>query len=306
MYQSTPLITSFYINEIYTIHYFEYMSDFDFAGESHDFWEFIYVYKGEVNIMADRTPITLKKGDIAFHKPNEFHRVTANGVVAPDLVVISFTCNSHPMNFFRNKVLRLDSLERNLLAEIVIEARATFSNPLDDPYSQGMIRGENAPFASEQLIKLYLQEFLIHLVRRYSNPLVAHKKVSTDPLSKTSKERSDEEIFVRITDYLEKHLQEKLTIDRICKDNLYSRSKLQKMINEREGVGIEKYFVLIKIKSAKQMIRDGQLNFTQIAEKLGYTSIHYFSRQFRKVTGMTPTEYSSSVKARSERPRSGI
>ena len=32
MYQSTPLITSFYINEIYTIHYFEYMSDFDFAG----------------------------------------------------------------------------------------------------------------------------------------------------------------------------------------------------------------------------------------------------------------------------------
>ena len=54
------------------------------------------------------------------------------------------------------------------------------------------------------------------------------------------------------------------------------------------------------------MIRDGQLNFTQIAEKLGYTSIHYFSRQFRKVTGMTPTEYSSSVKARSERPRSGI
>ena len=39
------------------------------------------------------------------------------------------------------------------------------------------------------------------------------------------------------------------------------------------------------------------MNFTQIAEHLGYTSIHYFSRQFKKVVGMTPSEYASSIKA---------
>ena len=39
------------------------------------------------------------------------------------------------------------------------------------------------------------------------------------------------------------------------------------------------------------------MNFTQISEQLGYTSIHYFSRQFKKVTGMTPSEYASSIKA---------
>ena len=36
------------------------------------------------------------------------------------------------------------------------------------------------------------------------------------------------------------------------------------------------------------------------SEHLGYTSIHYFSRQFKKTTGMTPSEYASSIKAMAE------
>ena len=43
------------------------------------------------------------------------------------------------------------------------------------------------------------------------------------------------------------------------------------------------------------------MNFTQIADSLGYASIHYFSRQFKKITGMTPSEYSSSIQMLSEK-----
>ncbi len=57
----------------------------------------------------------------------------------------------------------------------------------------------------------------------------------------------------------------------------------------------------MKIDAAKQLIRTEQMNFTQISEKLGYSSIHYFSRQFKKVTGMTPSEYASSIKAMADR-----
>ncbi len=49
------------------------------------------------------------------------------------------------------------------------------------------------------------------------------------------------------------------------------------------------------------MIRDEQMNFTQISESLGYSSIHYFSRQFKNITGMTPSEYASSIRAIAER-----
>lgn len=45
------------------------------------------------------------------------------------------------------------------------------------------------------------------------------------------------------------------------------------------------------------MIRENNLSFTQIAEAVGYDNIYYFSSQFKKHTGMTPTEYSRSVRA---------
>ena len=47
MYKGTLLTDTISIHEVFTIHYFEYMSDFSFAGESHNFWEFVFVDKGE-------------------------------------------------------------------------------------------------------------------------------------------------------------------------------------------------------------------------------------------------------------------
>ena len=51
---------------------------------------------------------------------------------------------------------------------------------------------------------------------------------------------------------------------------------------QKTGLGIIEYFSNMKIESAKEMIRTGHMNFTQISEQLGYASIHYFSRQFKK------------------------
>ena len=53
----------------------------------------------------------------------------------------------------------------------------------------------------------------------------------------------------------------------------------------------------MKIERAKLFLRESTYNITQISDVLGYSGIHYFSRQFKKITGMTPTEYSNSIKA---------
>ena len=82
----------------------------------------------------------------------------------------------------------------------------------------------------------------------------------------------------------------------ICRDTLVGRSQLLKLFREKNGGGVIDFFLKLKIETAKQIIRENQLNFTQISERLGFSSIHYFSRQFKKITGMTPSEYASSVK----------
>ena len=60
------------------------------------------------------------------------------------------------------------------------------------------------------------------------------------------------------------------------------------------------YFSRMKIKAARHMIREGRLNFTQISETLGFQSVHYFSRRFRSICGMSPSEYADSVKMLSD------
>lgn len=49
-YQFTELKEELIIKKIVSLHYFEYMSDFTFPGESHNFWEFLYVDKGELQV----------------------------------------------------------------------------------------------------------------------------------------------------------------------------------------------------------------------------------------------------------------
>ena len=297
-YKSVVLEDSVTINRIISVHYFQYMSDFSFPGESHDFWELVCVDRGEIDALAGDRRLTLKKGNILFHKPNEFHNVLTNGKVSPSLVVIGFECHSPAIKSFEDQLMSVQDTEKELLAQIIVEARNTFSGRLDDPYQEELIfNSEPLTFGSAQLISHYLEQLMIHLYRRYFSYSLPVR--SSRFLAEAS---SWNDTYNRIVRYMEEHLGERMTIDRICRDNLVGRSQLQKLFRDTKGCGVIEFFSMMKIDTAKQMIRDNQLNFTQIADRLGYNSIHYFSRQFKQITTMTPSEYATSIRLLSEKP----
>ena len=297
-YKSVVLEDSVTINRIISVHYFQYMSDFSFPGESHDFWELVCVDRGEIDALAGDRRLTLKKGNILFHKPNEFHNVLTNGKVSPSLVVIGFECHSPAIKSFEDQLMSVQDTEKELMAQIIVEARNTFSGRLDDPYQEELIvNSEPLTFGSAQLISHYLEQLMIHLYRRYFSYSLPVR--SSRFLAEAS---SGNDTYNRIVRYMEEHLGERMTIDRICRDNLVGRSQLQKLFRDTKGCGVIEFFSMMKIDTAKQMIRDNQLNFTQIADRLGYNSIHYFSRQFKQITTMTPSEYATSIRLLSEKP----
>ena len=297
-YKSVVLEDSVTINRIISVHYFQYMSDFSFPGESHDFWELVCVDRGKIDALAGDRRLTLKKGNILFHKPNEFHNVLTNGKVSPSLVVIGFECHSPAIKSFEDQLMSVQDTEKELMAQIIVEARNTFSGRLDDPYQEELIfNSEPLTFGSAQLISHYLEQLMIHLYRRYFSYSLPVR--SSRFLAEAS---SGNDTYNRIVRYMEEHLGERMTIDRICRDNLVGRSQLQKLFRDTKGCGVIEFFSMMKIDTAKQMIRDNQLNFTQIADRLGYNSIHYFSRQFKQITTMTPSEYATSIRLLSEKP----
>jgi AraC-like DNA-binding protein/quercetin dioxygenase-like cupin family protein len=297
-YISTRLKKEIEITEIVTIHYFEYLKDFVFHGESHDFWELLYVDKGTVMVQADSEHYQLHAGDVIFHRPNEFHALKAIGTKAPNLVAISFLCSSPSMHFFDSKVTTLSSVEKTLIAQIISEARTAFSTPLHIPSVEQVKLSSNAPFGSQQLILLYLEQFLIHIKRHHCDDEKVNNLPSFQEQYRDSSNKSY--VFEQILHYLQLHICEQIRISDICNEFSISHSTLHSLFHKNKNCGVIDYFINMKIERAKEIIRDGSMNITEIAHFLSYNSLQHFSKQFKKSTGMSPMEYISSVKGISQ------
>lgn len=293
-YIKTTLKREIQIDSIITIHYFEYMKDFVFHGESHDFWEFLYVDKGNVLVRSGEKQIQLDAGDIIFHEPNEFHAIRSIGNSSPNLIAVSFTTESPAISFFKKKSYTLSKYERTLLSHLIKTAKETFSTPLHLPSVEKIEINPKSSFGSEQLILLYLELFLITVQKNYSE---STNLVTSKPF--TIIEESAPIKSNRITEaieYMQFHICESLSLSTICNALSISRSTLQSAFHEEMHCGVMEYFNNLKIQRAKEIIRDGNMNFTEISYFLSYSSLQYFSKQFKKSTGMSPMEYASSVK----------
>jgi len=301
-YIKTKLKEEIHIDSIITLHYFEYMRDFVFKGESHDFWEFLYVDNGTVSVCADDTWMTLNTGDIIFHKPNEFHAIKSIGKNSPNLIAMSFVCNSPAMDFFAHKSFTLTKDERSLISHIISEGKKAFSTPMHLPSIEQVNLKEKAPFACQQLIILYLELFLITAVRNHPRSAPPCAPVPKDSPEKKS---AKQEQLEKILQYMEFHICEHLKVTDICDAFSISRSSLQALFHSMLHCGVIEHFNNMKIQRATDIIRDGTMNFTEIAYFLSYSSLPYFSKQFKAATGMSPSEYSSSVKGITEALRTG-
>lgn len=279
------------VESIVSVHYLEHAKNYAFKGESHDFWEMVYVDKGQVRAVAEDVTYELLQGQMIFHKPNEFHNVMANGTVAPNVVVISFVATSPAMAAFENKTLYATQQQRKLLSRIISEGRKAFSCPLGDPHLLQLVCDEDAPIGSQQMVQILLEELLIDIARG-EQPVDRRPRIAS-----SVKRRADGELTDRVIRYMEEHLCENLSFSTICAFSAQSATNLKTVFKVVTGMGVMEYYRHLKIERAKQMLREGVGNITQIADRLGYTSVHYFSRHFKQATGMTPREYTQSVQA---------
>ena len=62
--------------------------DWDFEGESHDFWECVYVIKGDIFASGDGKVYNLSEGEIIFHRPMEFHRLWLDNKDGADVLTL--------------------------------------------------------------------------------------------------------------------------------------------------------------------------------------------------------------------------
>ncbi|NLG53348.1 MAG: AraC family transcriptional regulator [Clostridiales bacterium] len=277
------------ITHIINISYYKFPKNFVFGGEAHDFWEFIYIDKGEMIITAGEQDYLLKAGELAFHKPREFHDVRASGRTLANATVIAFVSKSRAMRYFHDKILFLNDFEKELLTSVVREAKRVFTTLENTPPSIMLNLSPDAPFGSDQMIVSQIEQLLISIRRRGDS-------ISTKQRTMAPKLRQNyKKITLDVLNILENSMGEKLTLKDISRRLNISVSLLKQVFRKETGKSIIDYLIDIRVGEAKRLISEGIMNFTEIAEHLGYGNIYYFSRAFKAKTGMTPTEYAQSV-----------
>lgn len=295
-YESYPLLQELAIDRLYSFLYYELDRSFVARGEKHGFWEFVYVDKGQVEIVTDDRHYWLEPGQLIFYKPNQFHRGRAHNNTAPNLMIVSFDCHSPHMDFFSDRLFILEERERALLSELLQEGINAF-DPLVTTRGVGKLKGRHgAVFGCEQLIKNYTETLLIRLIRKG----IGEREQAAKPAS-VSQINKGAELTDRIIAYMKANLASRFTVDELCRTFALGKSQLNALFRARTGAGPMEYCHKLRIDAAKTHIREQSYNMTEIAERLGYNSIHYFSRAFKQATNMTLTEYARSVRARSER-----
>lgn len=280
----------FNVEKIITIFYMELSKDFHYEGESHDFWELVYIDKGEMLCTADRTSFTLKSGELTFHKPNEFHNLSGNMSTSPNVSIITFECKSRAMKLFEGKIFHLDAEERALMSMLFEEGLSCYQlYDETNPLLQKLKMLPDAPFGSSQMTKNILEVFLIKLSRK------------TDILTKQSRtnirlDGKDVPYPVKeITDFLHSKIYDRICLSDVAVAVGKSPSAIKKLFSQYMSDGIISYYNKLKIKEAKRLIREGNYNFAQIADKLHFDTSQYFTKCFKDATKMTPSEYKRSI-----------
>ncbi len=284
-YIKHKIVNMININKIVTIHYHELDKNFSFDGESHNFWEMVYVDAGEVEIDTDECSYLLKQGEMIFHKPNEFHTLKANKRNASNVFVISFVCSSEIMSFFENKVISLSQKLKKYIANILEEYDQTFKYMASKDVKLEL--KENSLIGGQQMIKTYLEQLLIMLIRA--------EQGNSNMQVFSSKGNMENHIVSEIVEIIQKNIYEKIYVEEICKELNYSRAYLSRLFKATTGYTILEYILICKIKEAKKLIRGNNYNFTQISAMLSFDNPHYFSIVFKRITGITPTNYKNSV-----------
>ena len=241
---------------------------FYFSGESHDFWEFVYVKEGNVGITADDKIYSLKKGDMIIHKPMEFHAIYSEDSKGFDAYIFSFSAFGDGLKKLERKRAVLDEDNINLIENVITYGKEAF---LSD---NGNLKGIKDEFFY-QLYLNTLETFLLSIA-----DCVSFKEISDNETL----------LFSKVIKYLGDNIYGKINLSDVAKNFYISTSKLKKLFHKYTGMGVLAYFNKLKINKAKKLLLCGK-SVGEVAKMLSYSSSFYFSKLFKQETNILASKF---------------
>ena len=118
-------------------------------------------------------------------------------------------------------------------------------------------------------------------------------RISTQEENRTL---TDSSVVELVKNYLAANIYSSITLPSVCDKFSIGKSQLCKLFREDTGQSPMEYYTTLRTKEAKRLLRTKTMSVSQISDLFGYSSMHNFSRSFKKATGFSPTAYIDSIK----------
>lgn len=278
------------------LQYLELSSAFQKSGSGAAYYSLLYVDKGSVILSTAEKEYSVNAKQFFINSPGQKVFLRVHNSQAANLFLVSFILHSGDLLRYCNNVFPITPELQAQVKLILKEGKFSYLNDLRDCTYKSLESAPNRPFGSEQMMKILMEHFLISMVREFDHS-VSGKYQELDLEHRLMLNVGDgDSYFHTLLRYLEENIYRSLTLEQIAKENFSSRSKVQRAFQKCAGEGAVSFHQRLKIERAKFMIRETSMNFTQIAEKLGFSSVHHFSKKFKQLVRMSPTEYASMVR----------
>lgn len=177
-----------------------------------------------------------------------------------------------------------------------------YSTTLPDIYNKYLERGGKPvfhPARFKQIVKTmnsiyeiaesddYIRDMRINDKLSYLLTLLMEE--SWHPDSAVKKQKRVE--IVKIKEYLDTNYNRKVSLDELCSKFYINKYYMMKLFSEAYGTTINNYVNSVRVTKAKQLLRFSDKRMDEISSELGFEDANYFSRLFKKVEGMSPSEY---------------
>ena len=280
-----PLKSELGVTRLISDFYYELPEDFDYQGERHTGWEFVYVDKGKVSVSADDATYILKKGEMVCHKPFEFHKVKPyEGKAA--VIILCFESSDEYMQYFRNKILSVNQRQKQYLNDVVDMGRVVFlpKSPLEISVDGQMDASPDATPMNLQFIKNAIQVLLLSLVN-------ADTREKQSRITEYTQEWQRKTLSRNIITYLKDNIDRQISLEDISGRFSYSLSSIKRIFKEETGFSIISYLNSLRMEKAKEQLISSDISISQLATLLGFSNIYYFSVAFKKRFGMSPSNF---------------
>lgn len=259
------------IDRIYTLFYQDKEVEFFFKGEKHNFLELTYVDKGTLKTVVDGKEYLLGQGEFIIYGENTFHEQKNVNESLLSFLTIAFDIEIDADRSLYNKKFKADEKMKNLLKSIIQESENRFDY-------------------WEDLVICYLKEFIIKIIISEKSRPLSIKCTSGIQY------KAENSIVSQAGKYIEENIGGKINLQTIAAGIPVSPSYLSKIFKRHTGMNLVDYVNNMRLEKSKDLIKSGEYTLTQIASKLGYNSIHYFSNRFKSRYGINPSTYERSIK----------